>query len=216
MSIHFGASVSSSRSSICTEFEQCDEHKEAGGGEATLAVLLASPSHESENSIASASPTLHPSSDSVRHSAAISEALTHFLNNRNPIRSLPLPPPISECSEARRFCCCLKTPSAAHCVIPFTAAKSSGVTRMHFQAAAAMFLCLERCRSRGDSVVACGMHRAPVAFRINVDCQPLNRVQKNKYGIVILRMYVVYHATFLYSLSKVSITVQNVFTTRVT
>ena len=73
-SIHFGASASSSGSSMCAEFEECSGREEAGGGEATLAVLVASPSLESESSTATVSPSLHPSSDSVRHSAAISEA----------------------------------------------------------------------------------------------------------------------------------------------
>jgi hypothetical protein len=73
-SIHFGASASSSGSSMCAEFEECSGREEVGGGEATLAVLVASPSLESESSTATVSPSLHPSSDSVRHSAAISEA----------------------------------------------------------------------------------------------------------------------------------------------
>jgi len=73
-SIHFGASASSSRSSMCAEFEECNGREEAGGDEATLAVLLASASLESESSTATASPSLHPSSNGARHSAAISEA----------------------------------------------------------------------------------------------------------------------------------------------
>jgi hypothetical protein len=88
------ASVSSSRSSMCAEFEECNGREEAGGGEATLAVLLASASLESESSTATASPSLHPSSDGVRHNAAISEACALLEQSKPASPSASSPPKI--------------------------------------------------------------------------------------------------------------------------
>jgi hypothetical protein len=74
-SIHFGASASSSGSSMCAEFEECSGREEVGGGEATLAVLVASGVGGSIRELHRHGIALPASSsDSVRHSAAISEA----------------------------------------------------------------------------------------------------------------------------------------------